>query len=171
MSSNNQMGAGGQPLSAAVLPPNIFDPKLSGTDWYTYLVDGANSPAPTGAGANLAPAGVSNATISIDSGTDFYLVGLQGFGMDNADPANSYDSSEIQVTLQMNDSGSQRNLFSQPLPFPVIIGNGETPMRLIRPRLFRALSNIQFTFTNVSTAITFTHLWVALWGYRKYSGS
>jgi len=168
---SSQMGAGGQPLSAAILPPNIFDPKLSGADWYTYLVDGANSPAPTGAGANLAPGGVSTATVTIDAGTDFYLIGMQGFGMDNADPIAGYDASTIQVTVQMNDSGSQRNLFSQPVPFPVMFGSAEAPMRLIRPRLFRALSAIQFTFQNLTTATTFTHLWVALWGYRKYSGS
>ncbi len=167
-------GPGGQALTAAVLPPNIFDPKLNGADWYTYVVDAANSPAPQGAGANLAPGGASNPTLTIDAGTDFYLIAMSVQAQANGAGALEESTNLIPlVTMQLNDSGSTRNLFSMAVPLMAIAGDGKRPFRLIRPRLFRALSNLAFTFTSLepSGGTTYSHVYVLLHGYRKFAGT
>ncbi|MGH7144775.1 MAG: hypothetical protein ACREJ2_11705 [Planctomycetota bacterium] len=141
-------------------------------DWFTYLVDAANSPAPTGAGANLAPAGVSQPTLQIDSGTDFYLIALSVQAQVNAAGGLEESTNLIPlVTMQMNDSGSQRNLFSAALPLMAIAGDGKRPYRLTRPRLFRANSSIAFTFTSLepNAGTTYSHVFVLLHGYRKFA--
>lgn len=171
MSTPNPTGNG---LSAGILPPNIFDPKLNGADWYTYVVDGANSPAPAGGGANLAPAGVSNPTLTIDAGTDFYLIALSVQAQANAAGALTESTNLIPlVTLQLNDSGSTRNLFSSAVPLMAIAGDGKRPYRLIRPRLFRALSSLAFTFTSLEPGggTTYSHVYLSLHGYRKFAGT
>ena len=170
--SGTGMGPGGQPMTAAILPPNIFDPRLNGADWYTYTVDAGNSPAPLGGGANLAAGGVSSPTLQIDAGTDFYLIALTYFGQEASDGA--YEQSTVLVpcvTMQINDSGSQRNLFNIAPPIGAVAGDGLRPGRLIRPRIFRALSNLAFTFTSFEPSIAYAHLYVCLWGYRKFAGS
>lgn len=172
MSAQNPTGTGAPP--PGILPPNIFDPRLNGTDWYTYVVDGANSPAPAGAGANLAPAGVSNPTLGIDAGTDFYLVALSVQAQANAAGALTESTNLIPlVTVQMNDSGSQRNLFSSALPLMAFAGDGKRPYRLIRPRVFRANSSIAFTFTSLEPAAgtTYSHVFLLLHGYRKFAST
>lgn len=166
------LGPNGQPLTQAILPPNIFDPRLNGADWYTYIVDAGNSPAPTGAGQNLAAGGTSNPTLQIDSGTDFYLIALSYQAQVNAAGGLEESTNPVPlVTVQMNDSGSTRNLFNIAAPVGAIAGDGKRPGRLIRPRIFRALSNVVFTFTSLEPSVVYAHLYLLLWGYRKFSGS
>lgn len=166
------MGPGGQPLTSAILPPNIFDPKLNGADWYTYVTDAGNSPAPTGGGQNLAAGGVAQTTITIDAGTDFYLIALTYQAQVSASGGLEESTNPIPlVTVQLNDSGSTRNLFSQALPLGAIAGDAKRPARLIRPRIFRALSALTFNFTSLEPSVVYSHLYLALWGYRKFAGS
>lgn len=166
------MGPGGQPLTSQILPPNIFDPKLNGADWYTYVIDAGNSPAPTGGGQNLAAGGVAQCTLSIDAGTDFYLIALSYQAQIASGGGLEESTNPIPlVTMQLNDSGSTRNLFSQPLPLPSVAGDGKRPARLIRPRIFRALSALTFNFVSLEPSVVYAHVYIALWGYRKFAGS
>ncbi len=155
----------------AILPPDIFDPKLNGADWYTYVTDAGNSPAPTGGGANLAAGGVAQTSIQIDAGTDFYLIALSFQAQVNAAGGLTDSSTPIPlVTVQLNDSGSTRNLFSLATPIGAVAGDGKRPYRLIRPRVFRANSALAFTFTSTDTVI-YSHLYLALHGYRKFANT
>jgi len=166
------MGPGGQPLTSAILPPNIFDPRLNGADWYTYETDAGNSPAPSGGGAVLDAGGISQTTVQIDAGTDFYLIALSFWAVISG--GGGYTESTFplpNVTMQLNDTGSTRNLFSQPVPLPAIAGDGKRPFRLIRPRIFRALSALQFQFVNNEPTNDFANIYVLLHGYRKFAGT
>lgn len=166
------MGPDGKPLTPAILPPNIFDPRLNGADWYTYAVDAGNSPAPNGGGANLAAGGSSNPTLQIDSGTDFYLIALSYQAQVSAAGGLTESTNPVPlVTVQINDSGSTRNLFNMAVPIGAVAGDGKRPGRLIRPRVFRALSTVTFTFTSLEPSTVYSHLFLVLWGYRKFSGS
>ena len=170
--SSQSMGPGGQPLTSAILPPNIFDPRLNGADWYTYETDAGDSPAPTGGGANLDAGAVAQTTVTIDAGTDFYLIALSYFAIISGGGGYEESTNVLPaVTMQLNDSGSTRNLFAQPVPLPAIAGDGKRPFRLIRPRIFRALSALQFQFTSLEPTNDFSHIYVALHGYRKFAGS
>lgn len=168
MSTQNPTGQ----ATPMILPPNIFDPKTNGADWFTYVVDAGNSPAPTGAGANLAPGAQSNPVLQIDAGTDFYLIALSVQAQANGVGALTEATNLIPlVTVQMNDSGSQRNLFSIAPPLMAIAGDGKRLGRLIRPRLFRANSSISFIFTSLEPGggTTYSHVYLLLHGYRKFA--
>lgn len=169
MSANNPTGAGSSP---AILPPNIFDPKLNGADMYAYVTDAGNSPAPSGGGANLAAGGAAQTSITIDAGTDFYLIALSFQAQVNGAGALTESSNPIPlVTVQLNDSGSTRNLFSSAVPLAALAGDGKRYARLIRPRVFRANSNIAFNFTSLEPATVYAHLYLILHGYRKFAGT
>lgn len=161
----------GQPVPG-ILPPNIFDPRTNGADWYTYVVDAGNSPAPVGGGQNLAAGGTSSPALQIDSGTDFYLIALSYQAQVSSAGGLTESTNPVPlVTMQINDTGSTRNLFSLALPINAVAGDGKRPGRLIRPRLFRALSTLNFTFTSLEPSTVYAHLYVALWGYRKFAGT
>lgn len=165
--SNANAAAAG--LTPHILPPNIFDPRLNGADWYTYAVDAGNSPAPSGGGQNLAAAGVSNPNLQIDAGTDFYLIALSMQAQVSGAGGVEDSTNPIPlVTMQLNDSGSQRNLFSMPIPMGAIVGEGRRPYRLIRPRIFRANSVLAFTFTSFEPTDAYAHIYLLLHGYRKF---
>jgi hypothetical protein len=159
-------------LSQHILPPNIFDPRINGADWYTYMVDAGNSPAPNGGGQNLAAGGISAPTLQIDAGTDFYLIAMS-YQAQVSGAGGLEESTNIVplVTVQLNDSGSTRNLFSAAVPVGAIAGDGKRPYRLVRPRIFRANSSLSFTFTSLEPANAFAHLYLLLHGYRRFTAA
>lgn len=160
--SNPNPTAGSSAPTPGILPPNIFDPKMNGADAYWYSVD-------TGA---LAPAAVANPQIQIDAGTDFYAIALSYQAQANGAGGLEESTNPIPlVTLQWNDSGSTRNLLNIGVPIGAIMGDGKRPYRLIRPRLFRANSNLSFTLTSFEPAVTYAHLYLVLHGYRKFAST
>jgi hypothetical protein len=146
-----------------MMAPNIFDPRTDGSDYYWYVAN------PTNAGTSpLAPAATGNASIQIDAGTDFYWIAttiqadLQGGALE--------ESTDIipLVTVLINDTGTSRNLMNAPVPIGSLAGDGKRPYRLVRPRLFRANSIINLTFTSyVAAGTTYTNLYLPLHGYRR----
>ncbi len=156
------------------LPPDIFDPAVNGADWYTITVDAGNSPAPVGAGAILAAGAIANVTYQINKGQDFYLVAIsqqsQAESGGTAEGGLEESTNLIPlVTLQINDSGSDRNLFSSPTPVGSIAGDGKRPFRMIQPRVFRGGAVLTFVFTSFDTA-DFEHLYLTLHGYKYFTG-
>jgi hypothetical protein len=155
----NQIGAGSaaSPRSS-MLPPNIFDPRTDGSDYYWYVTNFA---------AALAAAATTNTQIQIDAGTDFYWI-ASSYQADLAGAAIT-DSGNIipLVTVLINDTGTSRNLMNSALPITTIAGDGKRPYRLVRPRLFRANSVINFTWVNYSAATTYTDIYFVMHGYRR----
>jgi hypothetical protein len=146
-----------------MLPPNIFDPRTDGSDYYWYVAD------PTVANTSpLAPGATGNISIQIDAGTDFYWIAttIQA-AIGQAALTESTDIIPL-VTVLINDTGTSRNLSNAPVPLGSICGDGKRPYRLVRPRLFRANSIINLTFTSfVTTGTTYSALFFTLHGYRR----
>lgn len=163
----NSLGPGGQALTRGVLPPPVFDPKLAACDWYVYQLDAGNAKPPSGGGENLAPGDVANVNFLVERGTDFYLTELGAYAMDTAG-GDYFVPSDIQATVQMYDSGTVVELSNGAIPVGCLFGNAEGASHMILPRLFRALSTVTCTVTNVSGDITFTHLWLTFIGYKVY---
>ena len=143
---------------SSMLPPNIFDPRTDGSDYYWYV---------TNIAAALAAAGVTSTQIQIDAGTDFYWIG-SSYQADTAG-GNLTESTNILplITVLINDTGSSRNLMNSALPITNIAGDGKRPYRLVRPRLFRANSVINFTWTNYSSSTTYNDIYFTMHGYRR----
>jgi hypothetical protein len=158
-------GGDGGGLSTSIANPlgTILDPQVDGSDYFWY---GANV-------ASLAPAATSNSQIQIDAGTDFlwiastYMVNIGG-----AYPYNS-DMILPLVNVQILDTGATKNLMNLPTPIATIASPwAAEPYRLIRPRLFRANSVINFTWTSYDGAgVTYANLFFCMHGIRKIAGS
>jgi hypothetical protein len=142
-----------------MLPPNIFDPRSDGSDYYWYV---------TNFGAALAPAATTNSQIQIDAGTDFYWIATSYFVDLAGAPITSGALILPLVTVLINDTGTSRNLMNSAVPVPAIAGDGREPYRLPRPRIFRANSVINFTWTSyATTTTTYTDIYFTLHGYRR----
>jgi len=78
------------------------------------------------------------------------------------------DSSRVVplVTVQLTDSGSQRQLFDAPQPIPNIAGFAGIPQLLEQPYLFKPNSNVSGSFTSFDAAATYANLYLTLIGYR-----
>lgn len=157
----NQLGPGSAAAPrSSMLPPNIFDPRSDGSDYYWYV---ANWAAP------LAPGASTNTQIQIDAGTDFYWIATTHFA-DLQGGDQTWDSFELPlVTVLINDTGASRNLMNAAVPIPALSGSGLMPYRLVRPRLFRANSVVNFTFTSYAAGggDTYTNIYLTLHGYRR----
>ena len=166
MSTNMTQAMTPGPASAPrnnMMPPNIFDPRSDGSDYYWYVAN------PTSAGTSpLAPGATGNTSIQIDAGTDFYWIATT-IQADIGQAALTYNTDIIPlVTLLINDTGTSRNLMNAPVPLGSICGDGKRPYRLVRPRLFRANSIINLTFTSyVAAGTTYGDLFLTLHGYRR----
>ena len=149
-----------QPGTLPMIPQDdtdFFDPMLDGADimYYACNLQG------------LAPAASGTTTIQIDSGVDFYWVAAT-YQADLAGALQTESSLVIPlVNVLINDTGSRKNLQNTPIPISSIAGFGERPYRLIRPRVFRASSTINFTWTSISAAQTYTNLFFVMHGYVR----
>lgn len=156
--------------AAAALPPNIetplqgiLDPQLDGADYFFYqtLVQGLSSTAPNG-----------TSQIQIDAGTDFLWIATT-YQADLAAAAQTINSLPVPlVTLLMTDTGATKNLSNAPTPLNCIAGTAEFPYRLIQPRLFRASSVINFTWTSyVAAGTTYSNIYLVMHGIRMIAGT
>lgn len=142
---------------------SFFDPARDGVDIMFYA-----TPAIT-----LNAAASTNQIIQIDSGVDFYWY-ASTYYVDIGGTTGMTEST-IQypsVTVVINDTGSRKNLQNTAFALTSVAGVGERPYRLPRPRLFRASSTINFTFTNLfATTVNYSNLQFVMHGYTKPRGS
>jgi hypothetical protein len=166
------MAPSGAPIPASVMMPSslpqsgandFFDPQADGSDiiFYVTNVQGLASTAPNG-----------NTTIQIDSGIDFYWF-ASTYQADISGAIQQESTSVVPlVTVLINDTGSRKNLMNSAVPVTSIAGPGERPYRLVRPRLFRASSTINFTWTSyVASGTTYSNLYFVMHGYTKPRGT
>jgi hypothetical protein len=161
MSTNMQSSMAPGPAAAPrnnMLPPNIFDPRTDGSDYYWYIANIPNA---------IAPGVTLNASIQIDAGTDFYWIATTQ-SSDTAAALTESTNIIPLVTVLINDTGTSRNLMNSAIPIPGLAGDGKRPYRLVRPRLFRANSIINLTFTSYApTGTTYANIYLTLHGYRR----
>lgn len=72
------------------------------------------------------------------------------------------------VTVQLTDTGSERQLFDVPQAIPAIFGTGEIPAILPVPYLFAKNAQISGLFANYSAATNYSRMQLTLIGYRVY---
>lgn len=105
--------------------------------------------------AALAPGTTQNGAIQIqaDSAFRWYSATLY------ATIANAAFTRQAQpvpsVNVQIVDTGSGRQLFSQAVPVPSVFGYGDLPFILPVPREFKERSSVQFTVANFDAAVTY----------------
>lgn len=119
--------------------------------------------------ADIAPADVQQGNIQIqaDSAFKWTAAAVQA---DIAGAGYEAATRPIPLTsLQIVDTGSGRQLFSNPLPVETIFGNGGLPFILPIPRIFMPRSNIALTLSNISTDTTY-NVRLQLIGTKVFKG-
>ena len=126
-------------------------------DFYTYEAEALA----------LASTGSANDIINIEADSDFILQKLT-YQADIAAAAFLDSTRPIpNVSIQLIDSGSGRQLMQNPIPIPSLFGTGELPFILPNPRKFLRNSTIQIAFTNFDAAATY-NIRLAFIGYKIY---
>jgi len=130
-------------------------------DFYIYGSQAGTTAIPLAAGAS------ANDIINIEADSDFILQKLT-YEADIAGAAFIESTRPIpNVTVQLIDSGSGRQLMQNPVPIPAIFGTGELPFILANPRLFAKNSTIQVAYTNFDAAAGYT-IRLSFIGYKIY---
>jgi len=116
----------------------------------------------------IAPAGTASFNVNIQAHYSFLLQKLTYFA-DIAAAAQTYSTRIVPlITVQITDTGSGTQLFSQPAPIPALCGTGEIPFLLQTPRLFEANTVVTLAFTNYDAAVTY-NLYLLMIGTRIWS--
>lgn len=103
----------------------------------------------------LAPNGTAQQAIQVQADSDFKWV-MSSYEADIAAAAFEQATAPVpNVTLQIVDTGSGRQLFSNPIPIPSVFGTGQLPFVLPIPRIFKARSSIQLIAANFDAAVTY----------------
>lgn len=118
----------------------------------------------------LAPAATSNTNIQIQADSDFKLIKLGQ--MSDIAAAAQLDSTRVipLVTVAATDTGSGLQLFSAPVAMGALFGDGRLPFILPVPRIFKANTNISFSFTNYDAAVTY-NIRMAFIGIKLWTGT
>ena len=117
--------------------------------------------------ASIASGANATSNINIEADSDFELQKLTVFA-DIAAAAQTASTRVLPlVTLQITDTGSGRQLFSDSIPIPLIFGDGNLPFILPNPRRFASNSVIQLSFTNYDAASTY-QLYLGFVGVKTY---
>ena len=108
-------------------------------------------------------------TIQIQSDADFIWQKATYFSSDAAAAAavTSATRNLPNLLVQITDTGSNRQLFFNPIPIVNVFGTGELPFILPNPRLFMKTSTIQVDFTSFEAAATPT-VRLSFIGYKYY---
>lgn len=97
-------------------------------------------------------------TIQIEADSDFLALKLTYFAYLTTLAAITESARIIPlVRIQIQDTGSGRNLFNQAVPIPALFGTGELPyiIPMKEGRMFKSNSGITFTLTNFSAATNY----------------
>lgn len=120
--------------------------------------------------SGLASGASATRTIQIEADSDFLALKMTYFA--NIAAAVQTDSSRVipLVRVQVQDTGSGRNLFNQAVPMSTIMGQGDLPfiIPMKEGRLFKSNSGITFTLTNFAVAGTTYEIDIVLSGIKTW---
>lgn len=104
---------------------------------------------------SLAPAATANGAIQIQADSDFETQKLAMFA-DIAAAAQTEDTRVLPlVSLQVQDTGTGRQIFNIAVPIPAIMGDGRIPFILPTTKIFSKNASVAFSVTNFSAATTY----------------
>lgn len=140
-------------------PDYAFGDKRQNKDYYWYAPDpfAIQSTDP-----------VINQTINISDDGDFYWTATS-YQISIAGALLTEATNIIPlITINIVDTGSQRNLMNIPVPLAAIAGDGKRPYRLPKPRIFTRNSTIQLKFVPFLVAGTIYTVQFVMHGYKNY---
>lgn len=120
---------------------------------------------------NMAPAAVVNVNVTVQADSDFLWMMATCFGNLHGQTPPFTDNTLLPINISIQDSGSGRSLFSQPIPLSSIAGNGKQPFILPLPRKFKSRSNIAIVAQNMDAANTYDNLSLNLIGLKLFQRS
>ena len=127
-------------------------------DWYVY-----STPEPF----TVAALASISSNINFEAESDFYILKISGFA-DIAAAAQNYDTRVVPlITLEITDSGSNRNLVDAGTAWSNIVGWGEIPYILPLPRKMRGNSNLRINATSFD-AVNAYNLRLSFSGIKDY---
>lgn len=138
----------------------VFAPQKGNTDYFIYPVYLAS----------LAPADPATpVTVNISADSDFYW-NATTYQVAIANAAFLDGTRPIpNITVQIQDNGSNRNLFQVPVPMEGVAGRGEFPYRLVHPRLFTRSTTLTVTLDNYDAAATYVSIYFLMHGFKVYT--
>lgn len=95
----------------------------------------------------LAAGGTVVATVAIQNDSDFLWVDITGACRDPAALETIFPNPA--VTLQINDSGSGRNVFQQPMDWVTVVGTAQLPGEFAYPYMAEMGGTLTVTFVNL----------------------
>ena len=131
---------------------------------------------------SLAASGTATDVIQIEADAHFVLQKLAHVSYDDAAPPDLGTSPTVlftggltaqqqvlpQVSIQITDTGSGRQLMSNPIPIPSLFGDGKLPFILPNPRIFLKNTTLQIGYTNFDTVNPYD-IRLAFIGYKIYT--
>ena len=146
---------------------DVFDPSSGNASIPTLPRDLFAYPLTFGA---LAPGASLSQTIQIDAASDFYWTALEQVTMVTGTTTAPTAATLVLplITIQVNDGGSNRNLFQNPILLPHISGYGSWPHFWRHPRLFKKNSSINITLVNAEATNTYSAVYLTFEGFKVY---
>ena len=97
----------------------------------------------------IAAGATATGSFQVESDSDFLLVDLTGFVNDPADEVVfPFAQATVPMTIQINDTGSGRNLFNRAQAWNNVIGTGQLTFYASYPKFFPATANVTTTLLN-----------------------
>lgn len=130
-------------------------------DFYVYAVNFGN----------IAALATVTRQVTVQADSNFEWIMSTAYGNLNGATPPYTDNVLLPINLLIVDSGSSRQLFSDPVPLPSIAGTGKQPFILPVPRLFMAKSTIQLTAQNFDGTDTYDNVRLHLIGRKLFEKS
>jgi hypothetical protein len=126
--------------------------------FYSYSIDSGS----------IASGGTATGSIAIEADADFVITKASYFATDGAGTSQTANSRIIPlVTVQIQDTGSGRNLLDSAQPIPNLFGVGREPFIWPVAQVVRANSVVRFTFTSLEASNT-RRVFLSLIGFKLY---
>ncbi len=116
----------------------------------------------------MAPGTSVNAAVNIEADSDFILQKLAFWSEITGWAQTEANRVLPSMTIQITDTGSGRQIFSESVPVPSIFGHGALPFILPNPRRFASNSMISIYLTNISGTTTYEATFLQFIGVKVY---
>jgi len=118
---------------------------------------------------SLAPTATATVTKIIEADSDFEWIETAAvLQQSGSNQWNAPGASEFDVTMQVLDGGSDRNLLSQATLVSNVAGYGLFPFVLKQSRLFQAKTPVQMTVQNINANNTYTNINITMIGRKIF---
>jgi hypothetical protein len=134
--------------------------QIIGEDWFTYTakVEALNFGT------------TANDTINIQANSDFVLYKTTYIVFGDLTTSLTDSSTLVpHVNVQLTDTGSGQQLFSEAIPISTVAGTGERPFILPKPRTLRANTTLVVAFENFSTVLNYDLVYLQFIGQKIFT--